>query len=53
MIDYHRMKRLEPEPGKLPITITNVLAVLFIALGIMALFKRYKDTEIKRGYAWM
>jgi hypothetical protein len=47
------MKRLEPEPGKLPITISNVFAVLFIALGIMALFKRYKDKEIKRGHSWI
>ncbi len=50
MIDYHRMKRLEPDPGKLPISITNVLSVLFIALGVMALFKRYKDKEITRGF---
>jgi hypothetical protein len=43
---------MEPESGPIPLTISNVFCVFFISLGIMALYKRYKDKEIRSGPIW-
>ena len=48
LIDYERMRRLEPrDDSKIPFTMVNVLSVIVITLGIMFLYKRYKDKEWK------
>lgn len=50
MIDYQRLKRIEPDPGKIPLTLVNILCVIFIALGVMVMFKRYKDKESRVNF---
>jgi hypothetical protein len=48
IIDYDRLRRLEPrDDSKIPLTMVNVVCVLFITLGILALYKRFKDKEIR------
>lgn len=49
LIDYERMRRLEPrDDSKIPFTMVNVLSVIVITMGIMFLYKRYKDKEWKK-----
>jgi hypothetical protein len=48
LIDYERMQRLQPrDDSKIPFTMVNVLSVIVITLGVMFLYKRYKDKEWK------
>jgi hypothetical protein len=48
LIDYERMQRLQPrDDSKIPFTMVNVISVIIITLGILFLYKRYKDKEWK------
>lgn len=48
LIDYERMNRLQPkDDSKIPFTMVNVISVIVIVLGILVLYKRYKDKEFK------